>query len=1370
VPTIGGRQEMLSAAASYAAGEWLNAGAAVNLDVAAGATFHRGLDLNLGAEALIQLDGAVQHYFTAEVSGQAHAAARVRAQVQVPLDLFSEAGLAVRLQAVAEAAAGVSLNLGLSVGDFLALAEADPRMRGVPLLLLRVFLDELEISGGVMAKAAAAAMAYANVALTGRLLPGGVVKPGFSIMAEAGVGLKAGAGFRVQATLGIDDPRRLLRRTVDVCVDESLRSLEPVLPADVRWICGPLRVPAKIALRAAYELGLALAPAGATASTEGPTLAVRCVQVALEEVQREVLEWAVAHAAGALRVALRDTGFSDERWQACRTQRQALADRLAALPADPFEPTTDNRDYWLVLVHEAIAVATALSADRKPSARSARLLATIWSASQLLFVVVERISQANARASILGRPAAQVSEPFTDDLLEPPDEVRTVINAEIGSAATAAVSQREAVQFLLAVLKEALEGELPDWADIVMMVVGPHANGPARALDVVFANLGAFVPAAPGRVSPAQTLSTIRDGLQAYVDARVERELRPALLALTGDDRALGLYADEVVLGTLRTVVRTVLGAVVRAAQGESLSRDTVRELCSSLIMSLFGRSLVVTGDVLLDHALRGLRGELRGLADHVDDAGGVAEVLAGLTRLDRAFVAEVIEETLLVAADTFAPFPEERRAQMRDLLYRIIDTAPTADGGDPVAALADSAFIPNGEAAVELARLLGSEIGGNLVRFIQALLTRVGGLILDELAEAIAEVGRAVAVWLLEIEDLARSAAQRVMELLDEIGRLGAALEEAGDRLLDDLSALLRRLDEHGGSRTALREAAREIAVGEALKSLRANQLYSALPRELRRPAEDAVDAAVRAVLQAGVFDPVLDAVADVADEVADFLDDLRGLEPGTALPEQVMELFLDRLEDAVRDVFGGSNPGLDVSITVPVVNWEIDLGRVRVPLGQLLAGLRGAARGLQGIRARVDAVAAALADAFSAEADLRAAEAEHQLVAEQKLAAERRVAEARLSVLDVQILRPAPGGAETGALALDLLLPGVPRSFVQPENELDAGRLFVWVNQRLLHVEGVEVDDLDAPSPPAPVAVARQPGGTGTYAHPLLRGRFAARAAASLSTSGRGRRSASARRILARPGGQARNSGRALGTTLNRTGSMLPGRTLRSGELHAVLPVGTAGVRVAVPVPGAMLREGINTVVVVLAPGPAERRLERTVTFLWSPTAPAGSGVPVVPGRLVWNATDLSDMARVAVESRLGPAAFGRAGSGRPAPPGDRGVPVEATEMRLPPSDAMEDLAGPDSGRYRTLDHRRRDVPSLVERRRAVTASRAQLATRLGAAPDRVRAMREAVVRRAFRPVTVPVRRDSPRERATGEPVSREASPRESPPRELT
>src|SRR5262249_4062248 len=157
---------------------------------------------------------------SADVQGTAQAEARVTAQIQVPMDLFDEAGLAVRLQAIAQAAAGVQIRLGLSIGDFIALIDTHPKMMGIPAKLPHPFLEEIDIGGGLYAKAAVAAMAYANLVVAGRLVAKGTTKPGFTISAEAGAGLKAGAGFRVFANLQIKDPRRLVGRSIDLAVNE----------------------------------------------------------------------------------------------------------------------------------------------------------------------------------------------------------------------------------------------------------------------------------------------------------------------------------------------------------------------------------------------------------------------------------------------------------------------------------------------------------------------------------------------------------------------------------------------------------------------------------------------------------------------------------------------------------------------------------------------------------------------------------------------------------------------------------------------------------------------------------------------------------------------------------------------------------------------------------------------------------------------------------------------------------------------------------------------------------------------------------------------------------------------------------------------
>ena len=162
-------------------------------------------------------------------------------------------------------------------------------MRGLPIELLRVFLSEVNIKAGVYAKAALTAQAYAQLVVTGTAIaqPTKNIKPGFNIVAGAGVGLKAGAGFRVFAAMEIDDFSRFVARSVDVLVEKTCDELKDNLPSDSvvpRILLDAARPLFKTVLRTSYELGeyLALNAPAATASG-AQEVALRCAQVALEE-------------------------------------------------------------------------------------------------------------------------------------------------------------------------------------------------------------------------------------------------------------------------------------------------------------------------------------------------------------------------------------------------------------------------------------------------------------------------------------------------------------------------------------------------------------------------------------------------------------------------------------------------------------------------------------------------------------------------------------------------------------------------------------------------------------------------------------------------------------------------------------------------------------------------------------------------------------------------------------------------------------------------------------------------------------------------------------------------------------------------------
>lgn len=1314
MPTVNASKNILNAGANYAAGDWANVGAEASLDFKAQAQLLRGVDLGVGAEAGVRLEGGLHKYLSADVQGQANAAAQVRAQIQVPLDLFAEAGLAIRLQAIAEAAAGVTLGVGLKAGDFLALARQDPHMRGVPFELLKVFLHELEIQGGVMAKAAAAAMAYANLAVTGRLIRSGTDLPGFTVAAEAGVGLKAGAGFKVFARFKVADPRRLIRRSVDVAVDGGIEPLLTAIPeGSARVALNELRTPAKIALRAAFEVGMTLSEnQGAFNAGDKDKIALRCVQVALEEAQRCVLEHAVEFASGQLRSALSDLGFSNATWASASAARRTLADRLRALPEEPFEDTQTNRDYWAAVSNEVIAVAGRLAGGAALPPSLAAPLSLLWGGTQLLFISVRRISEAQARGSILGMSHAQATVPFSGNMPQPQHAaISDHINAALGRNSAAAITQADVVKFIvLAIQGGPLLDIAPEITEVLKIVAGADGGSAADALDIVFSNLGAFVPAADGTVSAQSTLAVLRDGLRAYLDTRIEGELRTALQGAAGSNRDLQTFLDEVVISTLHTVVGPVFDTVLAWGQGDQDGQRALRELCSSLILRLLGRSLIVVSDVLLAKAQESIQTELRQLAAHVDDANGIATTLARLTRLDREFVSEVVEETLLICADTFGPMPEERRAHVRALLYQIIDTAPAPDNADAVTDLRDAAMVPNLEAATELAMLLGEEIVGNIVRFIQALLTRVGALILEELQEIIVSIQKAVEEWVEELQQLAQQLTRRLAELVDEIDRLGREIEDAGDALLEGASNLLGFIADHSGSRTKLRDELAALAADKAVGLLKGHDLYPGLPREARKWARDRVREIVASLLDNRLFDPVLDAVSQIADETADFLDDVRAIEPGDDVPEAIADLFLDRFEDAIRDVFGHDNPRMEISLTVPFVNVHIGFG-VSLPLGGIVSSLRGAIRDMGRFNAGVAALSGALITLIAKENALVAATDEHAALDAQRQTTDQRLAEAREPTPELTILSPQPGAALERDVVLVIRAEGVSKSYLGIDDG-EQQRLFVWVNQRELPVELLDVTALSAGGTLQGRGGAFElPDAVGAL-HPLvglravIQDRDRSKRSAKLSrTQGANRRAAIQAGLLGRPGVLQRRGDKTTAAKPSKGSVFLPGRTfdLRH-EVPAAQPA-RAGLRLTALIPTEFLHEGINTIACLIVPGSAARRVEQAVSFLLTTAKrPARGGGITMPGRLVWNKDALHPNVQQALTRQFGP--------GRVAPERASKTGLDALAQQL-------------------------WFPRKAAREAVVEQTAARIKSALPVERERTALIRQTVVRRGFRPV---------------------------------
>jgi hypothetical protein len=1070
MPGANASRPILSANANYQAEDWASADGSAQLDFRASAELKRGIDLELGAEALVALDASLSKFLSIDLQGQANAAASVRAQIQVPLDLFDEAGLAIRLQAVAEAAASIQLGIGLDVGDFLALAETDPRMRGVALRLLKVFLDEVQIQGGVMAKAAAAAMAYANVAATGRLIETRSGKAGFTIVAEAGLGLKAGAGYRMFAGFNLTDPRRLIRRTVDVVVDDTLQSIAArTQDTAVQTMIEELRAPAKMALRICFELGAELASGSGTFSaSRAPVIAQRCVQVFFEEAQRYLLEKLAEMGMDIFTESLRAMGFAENAWNAAHPQRSALAARLRAMPEDPFESNDANKLYWSSAIQDAFALATALGGRNLHTEPWVAPLAQMWAASQLMFVTVSRITSSGARATLLDNAADAPFPPFTGAVSQPaPPLIRAHISEALRPGGTPRdPTLEDLVAYLLRTsVLDPLAQRHPAVRALVEMVAGSGAaHGPVIA--TIMKNLGAFVAQPGNRVDPQRSLEVVLAGLRNYVNERVRLDVEPALRdALANEAPEVRLYLDEVLLATLRFASDVVFDRASRWASGDAAGHKALREACSALVMKVLGRTLVVSVDVLMNKALESVSGAFRAAVPALNQSQGIIDKLDALVPvLDRNAIKDGVTEIFELAADVFQPLSSTQRARIRDLLYEIMDTAPARPDAAFVETLRNESLVPNAEAATALAFELGEMIGENFARLIQRILEMLATAILDLIEDLIAEVERQITAWIGALQGLLEDLGQALEHLLAEIAQLREDVARAADRLLDEADAFLGILA--FGHRGRLKDAVQATVREACLGVLGDIPGYSDLPRSTRRDVRRKLDDVLDSILDEELFDGLADALSGIAGEAQDFLQDVRGIDPNDDVTGALIDLLVDRIEDALRDTFG-SRVTIRIEIKLRgLIDLELDLGQVRVDTSDLIRAIRSFARNLQAITSAAHDLGEALTDYLVREQLLDAREVEEEDVRARREDANRRVAECR-SAGSVRVVQPGASAAYGGDIPVEIAFMDVPRSFLGLDED-EVARVVVFLDEVPLDLGRFDVTEGDYTSPP--------------------------------------------------------------------------------------------------------------------------------------------------------------------------------------------------------------------------------------------------------------------------------------------------------------
>jgi hypothetical protein len=1219
MPGVNLSQPLLGAGAA-AHNDWASASARTSLDFSARAEFKRGINAVIGLDALAQADAGIAQFVAATVRGNAFAEAEASVQIQFPLNLFQSFGLAVGAQAKAQAAAGIEVGLGVVVGDFIELIERDPEAVGIPFELVLLLLEEVNLGGKFEVHVAASAMAYASLQVTGTIIDRPGQPAGFQYFVDAGLGLAAGMGFSGGLLLGFKDFRHFYGRAVDLCVDAVVREIEPIVPEDpteVRALTGAFGPVAKLALRLAYELGQFIAtnnPGNSPAAAQ--TLANHSVGIVLEETQRFLLGRFVEAGLEAARGVVRGlgAGLGQGAWDALLPQRRALADRLYAVPADPFQPTDDNRAYWRGLQSEILALADALPAGVRDAVRLGA--ATAGAAAELLMEMFRsRINAAQAYVVAVGVGQITTKPSFGGPLPAPMlSGIQQQINAALGNAAAASLSFAELARFLCRpAMLDGLRGVFPGVDRFAQIFTGPLAQDASGVLATLLSNREAFLPDSNGDINPRHTLGVLLDALDGFITTRLNAELKERVYAATPDE-VTRLYFDEVLLSAIN-FAKDVAFRTVLDWDKSPVDKDTFTEALASVLTMLVGRSVVVIGDQFFDLVSQHVAAGAAHAADHLEGSRSPFRAMGipASPELVRLFA-----DTLRIGGEVFGSLPDDTRARIRGLLYEIMEPLPPGGGQSFLEDLADQFFIPSGEHVDALRDELLAIARDRFGAFAEKVLLNAGDMLLDAIAEFVADVLETIRQWEKDLQKAIADLGREIAALMEEIARLAEEMEAAFGKAMDSFEALLETLA-NASMRSALKGQIVDELYARGKSLLKQNPVYKALPREFRSAVKSLLKDTIRGLVNSPIVDPVLDVIGGIAGALDDVVDDVRSLDPHEPLAPQLLELVLSRIEDDLRDHFGSTQPRVTVGFGFSYEFFGhhsvwFEVGRVEIPFGTFFGLIRDVIKAIGAVEDALDKAAADLATAFAKQFDIENKE-------EDKAGKQRD--EDRLSRIDrdhaptpkeIAVLSPAAASVHGGDVAVQIHLGRVTLSYLGLDKD-EQQRVFILVNGELVPpktlVVGAAAAAADHTVHTGDIRLDGLPGfdaGAGVFRGNGATIRLGGGGAGPAAPTALGRAPGVGiqRRVVTRKGARGPVTSSALANTL--PGRFLPPSRVR--DLGASLP---PGIDISFTIPRKDLVQGANTLAVILCDR-GGRRYEQVVSFgVTAPPAPSRPGAVV-------------------------------------------------------------------------------------------------------------------------------------------------------------
>lgn len=1053
-------QSLFEAQAKASAGDWAEVEGSAYADLKADVELNRGFNLGVGMKMGTEIDASVQKYVAAQLGAEASAAAELTVQAQVPMNLFDKMGIEAKMMAKAEAAAGVRLALGLSAGGFVKLVESDAMMQGLPTQLFRIFMDEVTVTGGLYAKVAVSAMAYANLVVAGTAIKTRDAYPGFQVMGEMGVGLAYGAGYRFFGNFSFANFDRCIGRSIDVAVDSSVQQIKQKIgkesPSNATVI-DAFGLPAKIALRNAYDLGVFLSENKIKNDSAGAKqMAQKCLTVILEESQRYVIKKLQQYGLDSFNdyVSSQIQEMTSAQKQKIQEKQNDFEELFMQMPTESVA-SEYSKDHWISLVDKAVYLGAEIDKTKRDESWL-YYASSLWSATQLLILTTQRMTQASASASF-GKTVKEVTAELDGKLeTQPPKAIRDFIKEQLGSKASSDsnLNKKDLVKFLTQehILEPALEKypELGIILDIFEQFQGKSS------LDMLKSLIEGTTSAIPNSDdNPGSSLQKIRKKLSAFITSKIDRQLSTTIKNTLGATSDAYRFFSEVILASVRLTADVVFFEIA-CWKKTDVTADTIKETLSSVLMMLFGRTIVSATDVLLYKTQSQIKKLMNDTSKKIESLGLLSFFQKKYPSIAKSVLLGRLQLALKLGGEVLGPLSSKSRTRIRDALYEIMESVPKAKQKNFVENLKDSDFIPSKKHLIAVAKELGKEAVKRVSKFIAKWFVEYPKLFLTEYRDFIKAAIRKIKKWIAALKESLAKVKARVDVIAKQITNIAVKIKQLLKKAKDTMSSIFSAFSS-SSNRSAIRKDFANYLTKIFEARLKKNAIYKKLPKELKVTTVGLMKKAIEAVIAKSLTQKIKNTFSLNVDKILQKIEDL-----GTkATNLGVKNAIFEELKEKLQRSFGKKNPNINIEFDIPILKKKkrISLGNFSLSLDYVFSVIKKLAEKISSFKSKVASVVKDCVSTAKQKREQLVKQVQKQALEKERTRLNDLIKQNEKMPTKIQITKPKNGFAYEKKIDVEINIPNITKEYLGTKKEPQ--RVFVMHNGKSTSLDSFSVQE---------------------------------------------------------------------------------------------------------------------------------------------------------------------------------------------------------------------------------------------------------------------------------------------------------------------